>query len=118
MRNTKRMREPDRCEFDETDCKNDPLSVEKFVPFTVDCFLNMLDQLQERGHAKCRGHGRINQEELAATYVSSHTEVCCCDAPETSYTTLFGLQTSSRYGNLMISVDFAVLRAESRLNRH
>ena len=38
------MREPDRCEFDETDCKNEPLSVEKFVPFTVDCFLNMIDQ--------------------------------------------------------------------------
>ena len=48
MRNTRRMREPDRCEFDETDCKNDPLSVEKFVPFTVDCFLNIIDQLQKR----------------------------------------------------------------------
>ena len=42
------MRESGRCEFDETDCMNDSLSVDMFVPFTVDCFLNMIDQLQKK----------------------------------------------------------------------
>ena len=42
------MRELDRCEFDETDCKNDPLNVAKFVSFTVDLLINIIDQLQKK----------------------------------------------------------------------